>query len=291
MKLCQVLSVVAGMSIGSVLMAGASEWSFDQASGMNGWKLANMKSHTMDANGMKLVSGKDCQMIIGKLEIQAGEFPFVDVVMEMDKDNVAQLFFASTGVPFNEKGSVRAKVSGGKEQVVRFNCSANPLWTGTISGLRLDPTNKENVNIRVKSIKLSGYEWGFSAAKKLNGWKNNADMQDIAYTDDGFSFVSGKDAQMTSEALNLSADIQRKCEVVMKSDKNNTGQLFFCGKDGKLSEAKSIRFPVKASEDWATYQVDCGANALWTEQISRLRLDPVGSAGVKVEIKSIRMLP
>lgn len=270
------------------------QWLFKQESGLGNWKLANVKEQMVDDTGLNLVSGKDSQVTIGGLALNANDFAVIEVTMKADKDDGGQIFFAAPGKPLNEKASFRFPVKSSSEvQVYRVKCNSNPLWTGTIGTLRLDPTNQEGSSVQIKSIKLLPLTlaWDFNATTKLNGWGVNGDLKEIKYTPDAMTFTSGKDAIMTSAKLNFPAAKFQTFEVVMKADKDNDGQVFFMTATTPWSEKASIHFKVKASPEWQTYQVKCAANPLWTGTISQVRLDPTGPAGIKAEIKSIKLLP
>lgn len=287
----RIMGVLAGVWCSFSAMAEAPAWEFGKASGLSGWTLAGVKEHSLVDTGVEMVSGKDCQMFVGKLNAKADEYPFVEVLMEIDKDAMAQIFFASADGKLSEAASVRFKALAGGERLYRVYCGGNPLWTGELSRLRLDPTNDQDVKIKVKSVRLSGPEWVFNEENSLSGWKANPDMRELAYTADALTFLSGKDPHIISPELNVSAEMFRSCEVEIKSDKDSLLQLFFAAKGQNFSEPASVRVALKASGEWRKVKIDCGANPQWQGRIARLRLDPVSNQDITVEIKSIKLLP
>lgn len=285
------MGMFAGVLCSFSAMAEAPAWEFGKASGLSGWVLNNVKEHSLGDTGVDMVSGKDCQMSVGKLNVKADEYPFVEVLMEIDKDATSQIFFATADGKLSEAASLRFKALAGGEKLYRVYCGGNALWRGVISRLRFDPTNDQGVKIKVKSIRLGGPEWMFNEDSRLSGWKANPDMKELAFTAESLTFLSGKDPHIVSPELNVSAEIFRNCEVEIKSGRDCVVQLFFAAKGQNFSEPASVRTALKASGEWQKVKLDCGANAKWLGQIARLRLDPVSVPDVTVEIKSIKLLP
>ncbi len=265
------------------------QWS---GSTMNSWKVANSKKTEFTDAGVSLVSGNDVMMIVNGLNIPATEYTDIEIVMNISKATESQMFFTAQGENFNEKSSVRFKAEKG-EKTYRVNCGANTAWNGTITSLRFDPTNKPDIDISVKSIKVlpALCEWNFNTENKLNGWISNAYMINSTIAAEGISFTSGNDPFITSAKLNLAAEKFTKIEVVMKSSADSVGQLFFTTPGKNFNEKCSFRFPVKASAEWQTYTIDLTSNNEWKGVIATLRFDPVSSRDINVVLKSIKLLP
>lgn len=285
--LCLVSAVAA--DIGDDL-----QWTFNQNSGLNKWSVDNYKTKEVDNTGLKMVSGNDCQMAIGNLNMAAEKYSIIEITMESNQDDLGQIFFAVPGKSMNEAASLTFPVKAGSDaKVYRVNCGSNPLWTGTINAIRIDPVIKKGVKILIKEIKFVALPtaWNFNDSNKLSGWSLINDQDGLKYSAEAVSFTSGKDCALFSPELGFQAAKFRTCEIIIKTDRNSLGRIFFATADNVFSEKTSINFNVQISSDWQTYQVNCSGNTLWAGQIVQLRLDPVIPAGVKVEIKSIRMLP
>jgi hypothetical protein len=298
MSLVKSLLTVVALCLAAAVVASNGndvQWTFNQNTGLNNWSIANIKTKEVDDTGLNMVSGNDCQMCINNLNLAAEKFSVIEITMESNQGDLGQIFFAAPGNPISEAASAAFPVKASPEAMVyRVNVGSNPLWTGTINTLRIDPVIKEGVKIRIKEIKVVAFPtaWNFNDGNKLDGWSAaNSDQEGFKYTADALSFTSGNDCMIVSPELWFPAAKFLTCEVVMKVNQNSLGQIFFATANNVFSEKTSVNFQVKASSDWQTYQVNCGGNPLWAEQIVQLRLDPVIPAGIKVEIKSIRMLP
>jgi hypothetical protein len=77
----------------------------------------------------------------------------------------------------------------------------------------------------------------------------------------------------------------------MRTGQDGTGQFFFTSSDApNVSEASSVRFPIRASSDFQTYIVDMSDAPGWSGLIGQLRFDPTDQVA-RVDIDEIRLLP
>lgn len=143
---------------------------------------------------------------------------------------------------------------------------------------------------KTDAVPASDPGWTFNAGTQFSRWEHR-DMTELAFDEEGASFVSGRDSSIVSPGVSFSAEEFPICEIVLTADKAAHGELFFllAGEKG-FSQKKSLSFPIAPSGDYQTFRLDCRRNPLWKGTIIRLRLDPVSSSGVKVRLKSIRMV-
>lgn len=163
--------------------------------------------------------------------------------------------------------------------------NGNKQIMGIVSGLFLGITvMTAEVDRKVPA------EWQFNSGDSLKTWKVSG-VVEHSIGAEGLSLVSGKDSVILAPKLNFPAEDVVAVEVVMKSDKNSHGQIFFSTDKTKMSEQSSYRFQVRAGEDFQTYRIDCGGNPLWAGTIVDLRLDPVDNyPDIKVIVKSLRLI-
>ncbi|NMD85130.1 hypothetical protein HF882_00880 [Victivallis vadensis] len=136
----------------------------------------------------------------------------------------------------------------------------------------------------------TGLEWRFGIPKYLSGWEIR-DSNQIKFTSKSVSFISGRDSSFVSPKLEVLAARFMICEIVMQSDRQTVGELFFAGPDAEFSQKNSLAFQVESSTVPRTYRIDCSRHPLWTGNIVRLRLDPAVSADIGMQVQSIRLLP
>ena len=136
----------------------------------------------------------------------------------------------------------------------------------------------------------TGLEWRFGIPKHLSGWEIR-DSNQIKFTSKSVSFISGRDSSFVSPKLEVLAARFMICEIVMQSDRQTVGELFFAGPDAEFSQKNSLAFQVESSTVPRTYRIDCSRHPLWTGNIVRLRLDPAVSADIGMQVQSIRLLP
>ncbi len=262
---------------------------FDQSTNLSSWKMWNIASRKQDNNGINIVTKHDPMLIISKT-INADDINFVQITMKSDKAGLGQLFFTPAGKGFTEPASFRFKVKGNNQMETYLITCTNKFWKGTIQNLRFDPINPQGANITIKKIKLlnkTELKWTFNAANKFSGWSPNIFMKNIKYSEDCASFVSGRDPYVTSKPVKIKAELFTQAEITIKTDKDTYIQVFFAAPSKNFAQPTSVTSKLKASEDWQTIELNLTKNKLWTGLIGKLRLDPVGTSGCNVSIKSI----
>jgi len=291
------LTMLAATTVG---FAADPQWTFNEENGLGKWAPNNFRTRCITNEGFVGVSGKDCMLVNSTLKIDASRYSGIEFSIKTEVKMDAQIFFTPAGKPLSENASVRFPIKGtGDFETCRVDCSKNPLWTGTITTLRIDPTNSEDVGMIIRSIKLipapaaaaaSTPRWEFNAANKSAGWIIMRDMNNLKYTPEAMTFTSGKDCMMSSPALKISADKFKTLVIVMKTDKACSGEIYFTAGQEFTAPTRLI-FSLKDSDDWQTCRVNLAENALWTGVIEKVRVDPVSPAGVNVAVKSIQLLP
>ncbi|MST99344.1 hypothetical protein FYJ85_20160 [Victivallaceae bacterium BBE-744-WT-12] len=136
----------------------------------------------------------------------------------------------------------------------------------------------------------TGPAWNFGGSGRLSGWSPR-DMNQTRFTADAISFVSGRDSSIVSPDVMFSAAQFPICEIVMRADRKTVGELFFAAPTEVFSQQNSLPFQVEPSTEFQVYRIDCRNNPLWTGTVARLRFDPAASNGIRIQVKSIRLLP
>lgn len=284
-------AMTAAILLAALCVNGGENRNWDFSKDSQTLRFVGIKDKVQEASSLKFLTEKDSQVYLGGAAVNAADFGSIEVVMKSDKDATGQLFFAPTVKELSEKASVRFPVKASDSFVTyRIDLSGNELWTGSISCLRLDPVEKADVNVELKTVSLKApFSWDFNAGTLLGGWTSTG-ASELTYTADSLSFVCGKDPILQSPALKVDASKYNAIEVVMASDKDDALQVFFGATSKDFSEKGSVRAPVKASADFQTYTLKLSSNALWTGTIGALRVDPVNKADTKIQIKSIKLV-
>ena len=96
------------------------------------------------------------------------------------------------------------------------------------------------------------------------------------------------DPAFYSPFMSVNADQLKTIEIRMRMDKGGEAQLFFTRPRGKMTEEKSVRFPVTGDNEFHVYTLDMSQNKRWQGKIGQVRLDPNAEAGSKVEVAYVR---
>ncbi|GHT37636.1 hypothetical protein FACS189427_10840 [Planctomycetales bacterium] len=128
-----------------------------------------------------------------------------------------------------------------------------------------------------------------------NPWRIMMNIKDFRYENNCLCFESSSsDPAICTTEDRLPAANFGKVVVSMKTSLKKKDSLQFLWKNEKskdYSEKASVRKEVPVSDKFVNYELDLSGNPEWSGKITDLRLDPVSSAGITVEIESIRLLP
>ena len=140
--------------------------------------------------------------------------------------------------------------------------------------------------------------WNFADEAAAKAWSIDNDLEDVVVEQGVLrANVSGNDPFLLSEVLDFPARSFQYVEVVLKTNSEGIGELFFTGtlegQHGGLSQQKSLTWQVVGDGQWHVYRIYPD----WRREgtIKRIRVDfpvPVYRDNVKptVEVRSIRVL-
>lgn len=268
---------------------GRREWDFSRQEDSQQWSRRNFRSAAPGEKGLELVSGNDCQLLTAG-KFSASDFIGFEVTLSADRDCAGQIFFALPKTGYTAGNSVMFRIQASSEpRKYRVLCAAKPGWSGTVTGLRFDPAVESGVRITLRSLRLLRPEWTFDSDAACAGWSLR-DLEQRSFQNGALSFRSGRDSSIISPDLSIPADRFAFCEIVMRVDRQAHGELFFSEPGKRFVQKQSLSFQVAPSSEFRTYRIDCRRSPYWKGVISRLRFDPVSFAGVKVQIRSLRLL-
>jgi hypothetical protein len=167
------------------------EWTFEaQTLDKDSWNISRVESLVKTGDEFSFVSGKDCMLHFEIEPFMAKDFSVMEIELSSDRKDGGQVFFSAAGKPLSEAASCRYEVKASPEpQKIYVVLSQNPLWTGKVSQLRLDPVNSEGVAVKLMSVKLlspGSLFWKLSNAES-GFWTSGA-----------WAFLSGKDVMLTN---------------------------------------------------------------------------------------------
>jgi hypothetical protein len=110
--------------------------------------------------------------------------------------------------------------------------------------------------------------------------------------DGGWRFRPERDPALLSPLLALEASDYTALEVrLANGTAARDAQLFFAGSDGRIDEARSVRWQLADTPAATTYRIELRGAPGWHGVISRLRLDPVGLGdGGEVRVEWVRLV-
>ena len=94
---------------------------------------------------------------------------------------------------------------------------------------------------KTDAVPASDPGWTFGAGTQFSRWEHR-DMTELAFDEEGASFVSGRDSSIVSPGVSFSAEEFPICEIVLTADKAAHGELFFllAGEKGLSQKNRSL---------------------------------------------------
>jgi len=140
---------------GAQELATGPGWDFRQ--GRQGWQALNVDSAEQTGAGWRLWPGRDPAIISPPFTIDAADFSGIELALAVDTAaRDAQLFWLDEHGQTSEDRSVRWTLEPGSTvQTYRLELAGRPGWSGSISGLRLDPVGMgDGGTVRIERLRL-----------------------------------------------------------------------------------------------------------------------------------------
>ena len=130
--------------------------------------------------------------------------------------------------------------------------------------------------------------WDFARPADRRAWSAGARQAKLAPAAEQLEGTStGADASLTGPAVRLETDRLGTLTVDVRVEKDTTMQLFWSTTTRGVSEADSVRIPLRGDGRWHTHRVDLAGKPRWSGLVTGLRLDPVAASGVRFSIRRL----
>ncbi|MEO0018070.1 MAG: hypothetical protein RLZZ522_1353, partial [Verrucomicrobiota bacterium] len=183
--------------------------------------------------------------------------------------------------------------------VYRVHLSGNPSWREkTIHGLEIKPSTTGSTSFSLDWFRLeANVVWNFDSLDETYGTNG---ITGISASGGSFSGTSGtdpylylstdqRDINRDADRAYIDAAVFKKIRVRMSSTAIGTGQVFWWKRGQTSGQFSEVIFPVLAGLH--TYEIDLSSNPNWSGEVTKLRLDPIDSAGVNFTVDRISAVP
>ena len=278
----------------------------------------------MDAkNGMLVGSPNNENAVLwtpNDLGIEASDVKNIAVAIK--NETIAtngRIYFATDGSPdFGEEKTLHFQVVPNDSEVTVYNIdpSQNPMWSGKIKQIRLDPSqgatkgnfavdyfriesheieeaatdNSQTSHITVSDERIS---WEFNTNGEPDGWEASKTFGNVK-TRLGWlnlSVVGVNPYIVTKKGFGADADNIETIKIKFKNNTESTSaKLYFTNDlENGFDESKVFEFKTYPN-DWvgAVYEIDTTKNELWSGEIKGLKFVPTKTMG-NIEIDYIRL--
>ena len=118
------------------------------------WTPAGMTTPTFDSGTLKAeATSADPMLSALWVQIDADKYKRLEIRMKIDKPDQAQVFFTQKRVGLSEDRSVKFAVAGDNQfHTYVVDMASNSRWSGTVTGLRFDPTSANGSKIEIASL-------------------------------------------------------------------------------------------------------------------------------------------
>jgi hypothetical protein len=131
-------------------------WQFSAEHGLQGWSPNGAFQVEATDDGLQGQAVGDDPILHGPgVRFQADRYRYLVVRMSSSRDELAQLFWATTIMPVSEANSIRFPVAGdGVVREYRVDLNQSRRWRGVITGVRFDPVARPGVRVLIESIRF-----------------------------------------------------------------------------------------------------------------------------------------
>lgn len=265
---------------------GSPFWGFE--ADLQGWSLVNQVSGTVSGGFLNLTATGPDPFIHSPASLQFDSSALKTVTLRMRQGTpsaTAQLFFTTTADGgWNEAKSIRLRIIPSDPNYTTYlaDMSSVATWTGTISQLRVDPSEAAgSISIDYIKVGTAARRWNFDSG--LDSWALVNQMSGSASGGVLTVNASGSDPYMVSpDNLGIAAASSRSVSVRMRnSTTSNVGEFFFTTtSDPNFTSAKRASFVITAQDsDYTTYTAEMAQVPGWTGIVKQIRLDPATAGG------------
>lgn len=268
----------------------AADWTFEVDGDYEGWQVVQHMDAVVQGGALRATTtANDPYLTSPAIAVDATTSRYVTVRLKATVTEQFQVFFRTTSDPvYSVSKILRFQVHSSAEYVnYVIDTAANPLWAGTVTGLRVDFGSLTGATVDLDRLSVSSLveietepyligTWDFSAADDLAGW--HADPASGA-TPIPEGMLLAADASLTSpEELRIDAEATRYVTVEVENHSaESTLVMQFTGEAGQTG-ASEVTIPAGAG----TYRFDMRRNG-WAGVIDALAL----SADADVTVRSI----
>jgi hypothetical protein len=276
-------------------------WDFGSVDNAEGWTVGNQIADLQVSQGFLSgqSAGNDPYLYSPVFSIDANSFPYIEISLQTVLGGGAQIFFTtSSDSTFDETKTVYIPSKGyGQFYTYAIDMSSNPGWKGTITQLRLDPSDAASPFSLdyLQIMKPVAISWEFGVDGNTEGWTVRNEITNLLVSQGYLSGdSSGDDPGLNSPGFAIEANNFSTIEIRMEAVSGNVAQLFFTtSSDPEITEAKSTPISIIGDSQFHTYYLDLSSNPGWTNTVNMLRFDPLQNpAAFKIDyIRIMKSIP
>jgi hypothetical protein len=277
---------------------GRREWNFNTAGNAENWQ-PNAQITGLTVSGGTLTAqstGVDPYMYSPDITLCAAVQPRIEVRMSATAGASAKFYFITDAdTAWDEAKSVTVAINpDGLYRSHYFDMAANGQWAGRIRQLRFDPTTTAGTFSidYIRAAHTGGQQWLWNTDGDTEGWTAINHISGLTASNGVLSGITtGIDPYMRVSGLNIEAAAVTQAEIRLKTSAGSPGQFFWTTDvEPTYSASKAINFTLTSDNQFHTYYVPIGTNALWQGKVTGFRLDPTsGGSNVTFEVDYIRL--
>lgn len=264
-----------------------SRWDFNTTGWCENWTRTNIDDYSV-GDGIFYINPGDLEPYITSpaISISAAKSALIISMASNAPDGVGAIYFTTATSPnWDEAKKVDfAIINDGKYHDYFVSMKSKTDWQGTITQIRIDPSNKgisyTNIDtIGIDFISLVQLDWNFNNAGNTDGWtmtniENHSVGNGIFYIDPG-----ALDPNITSPIISKNATEFNSLFIRMASNApDRIGAIYFTTENfPNWNGNKRVPFTVLNDGKYYKYAIHMNSNPNWWGTITGIRIDPANT--------------
>ncbi|MDI9396149.1 MAG: peptidoglycan DD-metalloendopeptidase family protein [Euryarchaeota archaeon] len=261
----------------------STQWEFNTPNDKEGWELHNIGPFSVTDGIFRIDPNPEDYWIESQpLSVNANNYNAIMINMASNApDGVGAIYFkTSDSDSYTDDKKVEFTVNAdGKFREYSIFMGENPNWKGTITGIRIDPSNEgtpDNKDIGFDFIRLTKISWEFNSPDDKEEWELH-NIGPFSVTDGIFRIDPNPgDYWIESQPLAVNANNYNAIMINMASNApDGVGAIYFKTSDSdSYTDDKKVEFTVNADGKFREYSISMGENLNWKGTITGIRIDP-----------------
>jgi len=286
-----VLLMMSGVVVQQFAVSAASvtSWDWNNDGNCEAWTANENITSANVADGYFTldIAGGDANVTSPELSFNSEQYSTLEITYKNSTEDTNAEFYwtSSNGGWAAERCLGFSTIADDQWHTITLDLSQNANWSGTITQIRLDPTQNGSGLFEIDSLRFvpTGEVmdvWNFRVNDNFENWWPVQDMDSNEVKDGSMNMtVSGQQDPYFAMFSSFDTSVYKKVVIVYKNDTDSTEAGFYWARPGEeWSGDRGRTFTTVNDGEWHSATIDLSAETNWTGTVNAIRFDPT-SAG------------